>query len=238
VELFAGGAAISFGRNEKNKHLVDINGPLISFYHALSKGRFPIEPRNVTKEMYHNRRDRFNATLTQHRGVFEGIYPIQEYADDFYFLNKFGFNGLYRTNCAGVFNVPWNQKSFVAYPDFAPYQTFFTQGDSGYSTAGYENAKLEPSDLLFADPPYDGTFSSYAAEGFDWAAQVALAHWLDDKAVLGFPVVATNAATSRILSLYKDLGFVTFTIEAPRRVAANGDRSKALEMVAHRGLIK
>ncbi len=50
------------------------------------------------------------------------------------------------------------------------------------------------------------------------------------------PVVTSNAATDRILELYKDLGFVVETIESKRSIAANGNRENAVEMLATKNL--
>lgn len=88
--------------------------------------------------------------------------------------------------------------------------------------------------LFMPTPPYDGAFTRYQAGGFSWADQVRLAEWL---AAHPGPVLASNQATPRILSLYGQLGFTLWALPAPRRIACNGDRSPALEMLAARGAL-
>jgi DNA adenine methylase len=95
----------------------------------------------------------------------------------------------------------------------------------------FASLSVEPGDFVYADPPYDVEFTQYSAEGFGWDDQVRLAHWL---AALDVPVVASNQATDRILALYSDLGFKVETIQAPRRISCNGDRTPAREMVAYK----
>ncbi len=72
-------------------------------------------------------------------------------------------------------------------------------------------------------------FTSYSAGGFGWDEQVRLAHWL---AAHPGPVIASNQATERVLRLYRELGFAITLLDAPRRIAANGDRRPAVEILA------
>jgi len=62
---------------------------------------------------------------------------------------------------------------------------------------------------------------------------VRLAGWL---AQHPGPVVASNAATERIVHLYQSHGFSVQAVEAPRRISCNGDRKPVIEMLATRGL--
>ncbi len=90
---------------------------------------------------------------------------------------------------------------------------------------------LQPDDFIYADPPYDVPFTSYSAGGFGWADQERLADWL---AAHPGPVVVSNQATSRVLALYRDLGFQVQVIAAPRRISCTGDRTPAGELLATR----
>ena len=226
VELFAGGAAISLGRNEPRALLNDMNTGLYCMYRSVQQGRYPTPPTYVDSTKYMETRALFNLRMRP------PVHDEETIGNLFYFLNKYSFNGLWRVNKRGEFNVPWNKKSNVPYPDFAPYRERLA--DWTLDNVDYASVALLPGDLIFADPPYDGTFSSYTAEGFSWPQQLEFARYL---AGLNLPVVATNAATTRIQSLYRDMGFTVLTIEAPRRVASNGDRTPALEIVAHKNLV-
>jgi DNA adenine methylase len=102
-----------------------------------------------------------------------------------------------------------------------------------FTSADFEALSLEPTDFLYADPPYDVEFTAYNAVEFGWDEQQRLAHWL---AAHEGPVVASNQATDRILALYRDLGFEIELRDGPRRISCTGDRKPALEMLATRGL--
>jgi DNA adenine methylase len=92
---------------------------------------------------------------------------------------------------------------------------------------------LEPDDFVYADPPYDVEFRQYSKDGFEWEDQVQLARLL---AQHPGPVVLSNQATDRIVELYKQLGYELTFHNGPRRIACNGDRTPAREVVATKGI--
>ena len=102
----------------------------------------------------------------------------------------------------------------------------FTQGD-------FSKMSVRVGDFIYADPPYDVEFTAYSAGGFTWDDQKRLAQWL---AQHRGPVVASNQATSRVLRLYRKLGFNVHTVPAPRRISCDGNRDDAEEMIAVRNL--
>ncbi|HCC32292.1 MAG TPA: adenine methyltransferase, partial [Clostridiales bacterium] len=87
-------------------------------------------------------------------------------------------------------------------------------------------------DFVYADPPYDVEFTQYSKDGFTWKDQVRLANWL---ASHPGPVVASNQATPRIVSLYRSLGFDLRFLDAPRMINCTGDRTSAREILATKG---
>ena len=96
-----------------------------------------------------------------------------------------------------------------------------------------QKEKLEPSDFVYADPPYDVEITKYSKDGFTWDDQLATAEWLSKHKG---PVILSNQATTRILNEYKRLGFALKTFEAPRKISCTGDRSPATEVLAIRNL--
>jgi len=102
----------------------------------------------------------------------------------------------------------------------------FTQIDLG-------KLKLEPHDFVYADPPYDVAFTTYSAGGFSWDDQVRTAEWLAEHRG---PVLLSNQATTRIVKLYRQLGYRLKFLDAPRRISSNGDRATAREVLASRNL--
>ncbi|HWQ00066.1 MAG TPA: Dam family site-specific DNA-(adenine-N6)-methyltransferase, partial [Vicinamibacterales bacterium] len=226
VEPFCGGLAVALGLMPRRALLNDVNPHLINFYRWLKRGlRIDLPLENDAALFYAHRR-RFNALLAQ------GRWNTREAAALFYYLNRTAYNGLCRFNRRGEFNVPFGRYRRIAYVrDFTPYRRAlagwrFTAGD-------FERIPLEPDDFVYADPPYDVEFTSYAKEGFSWRDQVRTAEWL---AHHPGPVVLVNQATDRIVSLYRKLGFRLQILQAPRRIACNGNREPAEEVLAVRNL--
>ena len=226
VEPLAGGLAVALGLRPREALLNDLNPHNINFYRRLAQGlAVDVEMANDA-ETYYRHRTRFNALIAS------GEAETGEAAQLFYYLNRTGYNGLCRFNRRGEFNVPFGRHETINYATefdiytgaMSPWQ--FTVGD-------FESIDLQPDDFVYADPPYDVEFTQYSKEAFGWEEQERLAEWL---ARHPGPVVLSNQATKRIVKLYRSLGFRLVRRAAPRMISCNGDRTKAIEVIATRGL--
>ncbi len=204
----------------------DANRHPINFYRWVRAGlRIRIPMRNE-RTLYYEHRASFN------RLVSGRWRDSKKAAEIFYYLNRTGYNGLCRFNRKGAFNVPFGRYDSIRYRrDFSVYCETFSRWE--FAAADFESLSLSRSDFVYADPPYDVEFRQYSAEGFDWSEQVRLAEWL---AKHPGPVVLSNQATSRILKLYRRLGFRLRTLDAPRMISCTGDRTPAREVLAVRNL--
>jgi DNA adenine methylase len=222
VEPFAGGLAVTLGLMPKRALLNDVNPHLINFYKHLKQG-FVVEQKfDHNETAFYKARNRFNALLKK------GKADTAEAAALFYYLNRTGYNGLCRFNRSGAFNVPFGQHRTLTYKyDFLEYQAAFA--DWEFTNTHFKDVPLEPTDFVYADPPYDVEFTKYSKDGFTWEDQVATAEWLSKHKG---PVILSNQATKRILDEYKRLGFTLHTFEAPRKISCTGDRSPATEVLA------
>jgi len=226
VEPFCGGLAVALGLRPRRALLNDINPHAVNFYRHLQHGLRARIPMRNDHDLYYAHRGEFNRLVTG-RGA-----STSKAAQLFYYLNRTGYNGLCRFNSRGEFNVPFGRYAQIRYrrdfTDYAPVLAswVFSQGD-------FEAIRLGQRDFVYADPPYDVAFRHYAAGGFDWCEQERLALWLSRHPG---PVVLSNQATPRIRELYADLGFDLQLLEAPRRIACNGNRSPAVEVLATRNL--
>jgi DNA adenine methylase len=225
VEPFCGGLAVALGLQPDRALLSDANPHLINFYGWLQKGLRAAIPMHNDEKLYYQHRAEFNQLVTSGHGATQGA------AEFFYYLNRTGYNGLCRFNRKGKFNVPFGRYKSINYVrDFAAYKKVLR---NWYLTAGdFADLPVRLDDFIYADPPYDVHFRQYAKDGFEWPDQERLAEWL---ARHPGPVVASNQATSRILELYRDLGFRVTLLDAPRMISCTGDRSPAKEMLAVRG---
>lgn len=222
VEPLCGGMAVSLGLVPERALLNDINKHVIYFYRWLQKG-FVIESELVNKsDAYYNKRKRFNQL------VHKGESDSKEASEIFYYLNRTGYNGLCRFNRKGEFNVPFGSYKRINYVyEFLEYQDLFSYWQ--FESASFMDLEIEDDDFIYADPPYDVDFRQYSRHGFEWTDQIQLAEWLADHPG---PVVLSNQATSRIVKLYKRLGYELIFLAGPRRISCNGDRTPAKEVLA------
>lgn len=226
VEPFCGGLAVSLGLAPDRALLNDTNPHLINFYRWLQRG-LPVTLQMENDEaVFYEYRERFNALLAAGKG------ESSEAAVLFYYLNRTGYNGLCRFNSRGVFNVPFGRYKTINYADdFSAYRQAFDGWT--FSSGDVEAVPLDPTDFVYADPPYDVEFTAYSAGGFSWEDQERTAMWLSRHRG---PVVLVNQATSRVEKLYRSLGYKVTKLDAPRRISCTGDRTPAKEVIGTRNL--
>lgn len=174
----------------------------------------------------------FNRTLLEH---LQGTCPgySQELALLFFWLNRTCFNGLVRFNAKGEFNVPPGKYTKMSFPDMSGYPAVM----KNWRISHGDFAALDidgPPVFTYIDPPYDGGFVGFTGSGFDWSEQVRLAAW---SAQRKGPVVVSNAATARVIQLYRSLGFRVQRVNVKRSIAAKGaSRKAAPEILATKNL--
>ena len=224
VEPFCGRLAVALGLRPRHALLNDANPHLIHFYRWVKRGLRNDLPLKNDEAAFYAYRERFN------RLIDDGRANTAEAALLFYYLNRTGYNGLCRFNQGGRFNVPFGRYATINYlPNFDAYTAVF----SGWtlSSTDFEQVRVSPDDVVYADPPYDVPFTQYSKGGFDWNAQVRTAEWL---AGHPGPVILTNQATDRIVTLYRRLGFRLTYLQAPRMISCTGERQPAREVLATR----
>lgn len=152
-----------------------------------------------------------------------------EVAALFLFLNRAGYNGVYRENREGKYNVPFCKKENIKLYDeenLISMSEFLQR--CHLSCVDYTEAlkNVKEGDTVYCDPPYHNTFNSYSKERFDDNAQVALAKYctsLKGKAT----TMVSNSDTDFIKELYPDCTFHRIPV---KRVVSNRgeDRSNIL----------
>lgn len=204
IEPFFGGGALFFHLRPSNAVISDSNPELINLYRCLAK-----HPEKLIKELanYHNTEAFFykvrSLDTTQ-------LNPIQAAARTI-FLNKTCFNGLYRVNQKGQFNVPFGRykNPKICDPDtinaasIALQNATIVQGD--YKTCLQENAK--EGDFVFLDPPYlpiskYADFKRYTKDQFYEEDHKELASEVKRLHHLGCHVVLTNSNHPLVHELY------------------------------------
>jgi DNA adenine methylase len=217
---------VSLEFTPKKAVINDINPHVINFYKWLKKGLIIDIPMEINEKLYYKHRDRFNSLIKNNK------INTKEAASLFYYLNRTGFNGLCRFNKSGFFNVPFGSHKTINYiRDFRSYKANLKEWD--FFSSDFEDIKFKSNDFIYADPPYDVPFTQYSSGGFTWEDQVRTAELF---AKHRGPVVLSNQATDRILSLYRSLGYKIKILEAPRLINCTGNRDKVKEVLATRNI--
>lgn len=215
VEPFLGGGAIALALPEElPKLLGDANPSLIDAWIAIQKHGTLVLKALRRLEAWPESERRFNAVREAFNKMI-GVPTVAcwpERAAHFLWLNARCFNGLWRTNASGKFNVPWGKydkprslAEVTTYSDFLKSSTIFHADffDTFERVVSASSGPLCPADIaIFVDSPYHGTFDGYTAERFHDDSQRALASSLDALAGSGSAVWATNADTEMVRKIY------------------------------------
>jgi DNA adenine methylase len=220
IELFAGGAAMSFGLLPRRALLNDSLPPLMDFYRFIS--RYP-HRWEWPKIGWENNADQYY----ENRQMFNEAADPDVRSALFYYLNRHCYNGLWRQNRKGEFNVPFGKYAKVKLDTtFMDYSTALKHWT--LRCGDYKAVKLDRDDFVYADPPYDTEFRNYTGQPFEFEDQIELAERL---AAHTGPVVLCNAPTGRILELYKQLGFEISIVPRSSTIGCKS-RKKVYEVIA------
>lgn len=200
VEPFLGGGAVALGVSRRRMILSDMCGPLVDFFSAVRDS-----PDEVSEALR-----AFVAFGTDEIAYFAvrqiETHDLAAAAGKFLYLNKLAFNGIYRVNRGGVFNVPYNKRPGTNFPTSSQVRAM-SRALAGASllTRDFHDAvdETRPGDVVFADPPYVASFSQYTDVGFDAGDHLVLAELLRDAAERGVTVMATNADTKEVRGMYE-----------------------------------
>lgn len=160
------------------------------------------------------------------------------------YLNRTCFNGLYRLNLKGGFNVPIGRGKRITIVD-APNLRQIANITAGWTleTSGWTTVldRAVTGDVVFLDPPYvplsrTAKFVDYTAKGFDWATHEALAEGFRELAQRGCTVILTNHDTPEVRGLYQ--GFAMHSLDVRRYVNRDSAGRTGTElMVVHRAKV-
>ena len=231
-EPFVGGGAVMFDLLPANAQINDINKALINTYRTICNepdaflkevNRLDNDMWEDGKKYYYSIREHYNDKLMRSE------YDV-ELAALFVFINKHCFNGLYRVNGKGLFNVPYNNSRRVSVDEdviiaTSEYLRGVTIIDGDFEQA-CKNAKK--GDFVFIDSPYaplnPTSFESYTKEGFDIESHKRLAKLYDELTARGCYCMLTNHNTELINELYGNKDYKIDVVSVKRMI--NSDASK------------
>ena len=238
-EPFVGGGAVLFELLPSSALINDINKALINAYRQICNvpeafinavNRLDTEMWEDGKKYYYSLRERFNDKL------MKSEYDV-ELAALFVFINKHCFNGLYRVNGKGLFNVPYNnnRKASVdekAILNVSKYLQGVTIIDGDFEEACQEAKK---GDFVFIDSPYaplnPTSFESYTKEGFDIESHKRLANLYDELTDRGCYCMLTNHNTELINELYSNRGYKIDVVSVKRMINSDASNRVGEEVI-------
>lgn len=228
-EPFLGSGAVFFALCPEDAVLGDAIAPLIDCYRCVKEDHKLVfdhlQRWSVDKESFYSVRS------TKMEDPFAR-------AAQFIYLNKTAFNGLYRVNRAGEFNVPFGRPKTSKTASLEDLKRAAAALQRAQLMAGdFEDTltDAQEGDLVFLDPPYvaghrANVFIDYNSKLFDWEDQVRLRELfvaLDER---GVNVLLTNAAHSSVGDLYRN--FTTHEYERHSSMAAAAKaRGKSTELL-------
>lgn len=231
-EPFIGGGALFFNVAPKNFTINDFNSELVQAYKCFTNEddfKALVEKLNFYQEN-HSEEQYYQVRAMDKEEGFLSL-PIYERAARMIYLNKSCFNGLYRVNSKGYFNVPSGKKETVNCYEKANLNEiadFFSNSKFEILNGDFEKAveNAQKGDFVYFDPPYDtwedkNSFTSYAKNPFGKDEQKRLAEIFKKLSDKGVFVMLSNHNTEYIRELYKD--FHINVVEARRNINSKGN---------------
>ncbi|SRR6266545_270770 len=212
-EPFLGGASVFFHLQPNRAVLSDCNAELIDVYRAIARRRRQVEALLSEHHNAHGYRYYYRI-----RGTIPADLAAR--AARTLYLNRTCFNGIYRVNLSGTFNVPKGEKSTVLLDtdDFRAAASVLRRAEIVCNDFEPMINRARGGDLVFADPPYtvrhnNNGFVKYNETLFSWTDQQRLAKALMRAAVRGVKVVLTNADHDEVRALYPQRTFSARVVE-------------------------
>lgn len=206
IEPFLGSAAVFFYLTPEKSVLADINENLINTYNAIKQDHTAIYDRLIEHNKKHN------ADYYYHIRSLEFTDPLDS-AARFIYLNRTCFNGLYRVNQKGQFNVPIGSKDKVVLDtdDFESIADHLHKAEILHSDFEPIIDRAQEGDLVYIDPPYtvkhnNNGFVKYNEHMFTWDDQIRLSEAIKRASNKGAHIVLSNADHQSIRDLYFEVG--------------------------------
>jgi DNA adenine methylase len=203
-EPFLGSGAVFFGLCPSHAYLSDSNKDLIDTFCAIRDNWQLVWKRLLWHQRHHSSEHYYQTRASKPR-------TPASCAAKFIYLNRTCFNGLYRVNRNGIFNVPKGTKDTVIFPDddFAAVSIALRDAQLAYSDFEETLHEANSGDFVYVDPPFtvqhnQNNFIKYNERLFCWEDQKRLAIAVGEASNRGALVMVSNADSPSIKSLYSD----------------------------------
>ena len=236
-EPFVGGGALLFDLKPDKANINDINEQLINVYKQIKRDPDTVinEIQNIEsvqcdKEYYLSIRDRYNNKIK------ENILDA-ETASLMIWLNKHCFNGLYRVNSKGLFNVPYNNNkkaNSISIENLLEVHNYLQDVNITCNDFATICNDVKENDFVYIDSPYipesiTANFTSYTKDGFTMEDHKRLADVYKELSDKGVYVMLSNNDVELVYELYK--GFNIETVSAKRMINSKADKRTGQEVI-------
>lgn len=228
-EPFVGGGAVFFSLEENIEKAIlsDKNSDLIMTYKAIKEK--PKKLIDKLKEYAINHNEDFYYSIRKRKEK-----ELVEIAAKFLYLNKTCYNGLYRVNSSGEFNVPmgdYKNPNIVQEENIISCSKALQKASIKHTC--FEKISPQKGDFVYFDPPYhpisDISFTKYTKEDFSILDQERLANFIKKLTNKGVYIMLSNSKSALIETLYPKKLFKYNIVQAPRLVNCKAEKRGNVE---------
>lgn len=238
-EPFVGGGALFLELQPKQAVINDTNEQLINLYRQIKTDAWSViekvdkfDATLADKEYYYALRARYNEKII-------GRELDSESAALMIWLNKHCFNGLYRVNNKGLFNVPFNNRqngSSIVKENLLGIARYLRESDVQISCEDFSSAvkSAKAGDFVYFDSPYipvsaTASFTDYTKLGFSLADHERLAELFKKLDAKGVKLMLSNNDVPLVYKLYA--GFNIETLEVKRMINSKANKRTGKEVI-------
>ena len=216
-EPFCGGGAVFFSLDSRiqQAYLSDMNAELMLTYAVLKKNA-----EGVITLLEQHAQKHSAVYYKKIRTEGHNYCSSAKIAARFIYLNKTCYNGLYRVNKSGQFNVPMGS---YKNPAICDKENLLVASEvlqkAMLRTHSFDRITPSRGDFVYCDPPYDETYQGYTENGFGVEGQTALRDAAADWHKKGVKFIISSSDTDLIRKLYQSKTFRLVRVEAPRSIS-------------------
>lgn len=239
-EPFVGGGALFLHLSPRSAVINDVNAELVCMYEVIrDQPNELIEQLKTYKEGYPD-----NYEMIRSMDRLESFKDCSKVirAARFIYLNKTCYNGLYRVNSQGFFNVPmgkYRNPDIVNEYRINKLSEYLNRNKVKILNTDFSKAvaSAKAGDFVYFDPPYDyedSGFTTYSADGFDRNDLKRLKKTCDKLIEKGCVVIVSNNDTAFVNELFSDASYMIYHVEANRFINCDGRRrTRAKEVIIY-----
>ena len=238
-EPFVGGGAVCLAVSPKRLVINDINEQLINLYRQIKHSAEAVinliseyDNRECDKELYLKNREKYNIKISNRE-------LDAECAALMIWINKHCFNGLYRVNGKGLFNVPYNNRNLgksINPENLLAIGSYFKNNNISISCKDFEEVceDVKSGDFVYFDSPYipeseTAYFTDYTKDGFTYSDHKRLADLFARLDGIGARLMLSNNDVPLIYELYK--GYNIRSFGAKRMINCNASKRFGKEVI-------